>query len=164
VSVLDAVVAANATYSASYPAGLPASPAQKLAVVTCMDARIDVLRALGLRVGDAHVLRNGGGVVTDDVLRSLAISQRALGTTSVALVHHTECGMHDFDDKAFRHELAALGGSPPAWDVPGFADVDDAVRRAAGIVRGCPWLPHRDDVRGYVFEVEAGRLREVDPH
>jgi carbonic anhydrase len=159
--VLDGVLTANAAYSESHPSGLSAPPAEKLAVVTCMDARIDVLSALGLRLGDAHVLRNAGGVVTDDVLRSLAISQRALGTEAVALLHHTECGMQNFDDEAFRHELAASSGTAPPWDVPGFDDVAEAVRHAVNSVQDCPWLEHRENVRGYVFDINTGRLREV---
>jgi carbonic anhydrase len=127
-----------------------------------MDARIDVLPALGLALGDAHVLRNAGGLVTDDVLRSLAISQRALGTTAVALIHHTRCGMLGFDDAAFRAKLATSAGTPPGWDVPGFEDVHDAVRRATAAVRGCPWLEYREDVRGFVFDVDSGLLHDVD--
>jgi carbonic anhydrase len=158
--VLDALTEANEGYSHSHPKQLSGRPARALTVVTCMDARIDVPRALGLGIGDAHVLRNAGGVITEDVLRSLAISQRALGTRSIALVHHTHCGMSGFDDNAFRHELSASGATP-SWDVPGFTDVEQAVRAAVATVRSCPWLPHRDDVRGYVFDVDDGRLREI---
>lgn len=162
MSVLDSLTEGNQRYSVAHPVGLPAQPRQHLAVVACMDARIDVLPALGLTLGDAHVLRNAGGVVTDDVLRSLAISQRALGTTAVALVHHTHCGMQDFDDTAFRATLAAAGGTPPTWDVPGFDDVYQAVRRAVAAVRECPWLEYRQDVQGFVFDVDSGLLRRVD--
>jgi carbonic anhydrase len=161
VPVFDALARANEAYAVDHPRQLAASPARKLTIVTCMDARIDVLRALGLHVGDAHVLRNAGGVITDDVLRSLAISQRALGTRAVALLHHTECGMEGFDDTAFRRELSATG-AVPSWDVPGFEDVEAAARSAVAAVRDCAWLPHRDDVRGYVFDVSTGRLNEVD--
>jgi carbonic anhydrase len=163
MSVSDDFLQANRRYAESHPGQLPGPPRLHLAVVTCMDARIDVLRALGLRIGDAHVLRNAGGLVTEDVLRSLAISQRALGTTGIALMHHTRCGMEGFDDAAFRSELAVAGGTPPSWDVPGFQDVEDAARAAVQAVRGCPWLPHRDDIRGFVFDVDSGLLREVDP-
>jgi len=128
-----------------------------------MDARIDVLPALGLQLGDAHVLRNAGGIVTEDVLRSLAISQHALGTTGVALIHHTRCGMSGFDDAGFRSDLATSSGTPPPWDVPGFENVEDAVRVAVQGVRDCPWLPHRDDIRGFVFDVDSGLLTEVHP-
>ena len=135
-------------------------PARKLAVVTCMDCRLDVSAAFGLDLGDAHMLRNAGGIVTDDVLRSLAISQHALGTTAIALVHHTDCGMAGFDDPAFRAGLAADSGVAPSWDVAGFTDVRAAVRHAVEVVRGCPWLPNRDDVSGYVYDVATGA---VDP-
>lgn len=125
-----------------------------------MDARLDLPRALGFTTGDAHVLRNAGGLVTDDVLRSLAISQHALGTTSIAVVHHTECGMSGFDDAAFRAELSGTGRTP-TWDVPGFDDVAAQVRRSVETVRDCPWLPHRDDVRGYVYDVATGQATET---
>jgi carbonic anhydrase len=134
---------------------LSAQPRRKLAVVTCMDARIEPLAAFELELGDAHVLRNAGGLVTDDVLRSLAISQRALGTTDIAVMHHTGCGMSGFDDAAFRATLAEESGRQPEWDVPGFDDVAAQVRRSVELVRACPWLPHREAVRGYVFDVAA---------
>ncbi len=140
---------------------LPAQPRRKLAVVTCMDARIDPLTAFELELGEAHVLRNAGGLVTDDVLRSLAISQRALGTTDVAVMHHTACGMAGFDDAAFRAALADESGVAPTWDVPGFDDVAEQVRRSVEAVRGCPWLPNRDAVRGYVFDVAAQTAEQV---
>ncbi len=162
MSVLTAIGRGNQAYSGTHPEGMAAQPRQRLAVVTCMDARIDVLPALGLELGDAHVLRNAGGVVTDDVLRSLAISQRALGTTALALIHHTRCGMLGFDDTAFRATLATSGGTPPPWDVPGFDDVHEAVRRAVAAVRQCQWLEYREDVRGFVFDVDSGLLQPVD--
>jgi carbonic anhydrase len=118
-----------------------------------MDARIDPLAAFELDLGDAHVLRNAGGLVTDDVLRSLAISQRALGTTEIAVMHHTSCGMQGFDDIGFRLTLTDETGQVPRWDVPGFDDVTEQLRRSVETVRSCPWLPHRDAVRGYVFDV-----------
>jgi carbonic anhydrase len=126
-----------------------------------MDTRLDPLPLLGLEVGQAHVLRNAGGLITPDVLRSLAISQHALGTREIALVHHTECGMAGFDDAAFRAELAAASGTAPDWDVPGFADPHEDVRRSVAVVRECPWLPARDAVRGYVFDVATGALDAV---
>jgi carbonic anhydrase len=126
-----------------------------------MDARLDLFAALGLAIGDAHLIRNAGGVITPDVLRSLALSQRALGTREIVLVHHTECGMQDFDDAAFRSELSAESGESPTWDVPGFADVRADMRRSLDQVRACPWLPHRDNVRGYVLDVATGALEEV---
>lgn len=138
---------------------LSANPRRKLAVVTCMDARIDPLAAFEIELGDAHVLRNAGGLVTDDVLRSLAISQRALGTTEIAVMHHTSCGMQGFDDVDFRQTLARESGRTPTWDVPGFDDVADQVRRSVEAVRSCPWLPHRDAVRGYVFDVAEQKVQ-----
>ena len=140
---------------------LPAEPRRKLAVVTCMDARIDPLSAFELELGDAHVMRNAGGLVTDDVLRSLAISQRALGTTDIAVMHHTSCGMSGFDDAAFRATLADESGRTPTWDVPGFDDVSEQVRRSVEAVRACPWLLHRDAVRGYVFDVAAQTVEQT---
>jgi carbonic anhydrase len=163
VSVLDALAEANREYAGTHPGGLSAPPRLRLAVVTCMDARFDVLPALGLELGDAHVLRNAGGAITDDVLRSLALSQTALGTTAVALISHTQCGMKGFDDAAFRAELTASSGTPPPWDVPGFDDAEEAARAAVIAVQNCPWLPHRDDVRGFVFDVDSGLLQQVDP-
>jgi carbonic anhydrase len=126
-----------------------------------MDSRLDLFGALGLEIGDAHLLRNAGGVITPDVLRSLAISQRLLGTREIVVLHHTECGMDDFDDDAFRAELSAESGQAPEWDVPGFTDVRDDVRRSIEKVRACPWLPHRDDVRGFVFDVATAAIDEI---
>jgi carbonic anhydrase len=124
-----------------------------------MDARLELFAAFGLELGDAHVIRNAGGLVTDDVLRSLAISQRKLGTHAVAIVHHTNCGMAGFDDDAFRAELSAESGTPPTWDVAGFTDIEAQLRRSIEIVRTCRWLPSRDDVRGYVYDVRTGELQ-----
>jgi carbonic anhydrase len=126
-----------------------------------MDARLDVLTAFGLDLGDAHVLRNAGGLPTDDMLRSLAISQRALGTTEIAVVHHTNCGMEGFDDVGFRLGLTDETGVAPTWDVPGFIDLEHQVRRSVEAVRACPWLPHRDAVRGYVYDVATASVTEV---
>lgn len=126
-----------------------------------MDCRIDPLAAFGLEIGDAHVMRNAGGLITPDVLRSLAISQHKLGTTQVAVVHHTSCGMAGFDDIDFRLTLTSSTGQVPTWDVPGFTDLEQQVRRSVEAVRNCPWLPHRDDVRGYVYDVADGTITEV---
>jgi carbonic anhydrase len=126
-----------------------------------MDARIELAAALGLRLGQAHLLRNAGGLPTDDMLRSLAVSQHMLGTREVMVVHHTDCGMLGLDDAAFRAELAESTGSPPSWDVPGFSELEPRVRTSVGRLRDCPWLPHRDQVRGFVFDVATGRLQEV---
>lgn len=160
VSAIDEIVSANADYSADAPA-LASRPARALAVVTCMDARLDLLAPLGLQVGDAHFMRTAGGIVNPDVLRSLAISQRALGTREVLVLHHTACGMDHFDDDAFRAELAAETGRRPSWDVPGFTDVEASVRASVEQVRSCPWLPHRDEVRGFVYDVTTRRIHEV---
>ncbi|EST34480.1 hypothetical protein N566_18555 [Streptomycetaceae bacterium MP113-05] len=159
--VTEAIVEANARYAAAFTdPGLTAGPARHVAVVTCMDARIDVPAALGLELGDHHTLRNAGGVVTDDVIRSLAISQRALGTRSVVVVHHTGCGMLTITED-FRHELQAESGQRPPWAVEAFGDPDDEVRQSMRRVRTSPFLPHTDDVRGFVFDVATGRLREI---
>ncbi|MDQ3937030.1 MAG: carbonic anhydrase [Actinomycetota bacterium] len=126
-----------------------------------MDARIDPLRVLGLELGDAHVIRNAGGIVTDDEIRSLAISQRLLGTEEVVLIHHTECGMLGLDDDDFRGTLREEAGEEPEWRPGGFADLDEAVRDAIERVRSSPFLPHTGRVRGYVYDVQTGELREV---
>jgi len=161
VPTFEEFLAANQSYAAAHPSGLAGQPQRGVAIVACMDARIDVYRAFGLEPGQAHVLRNAGGLPTEDVLRSLAISQRALGTRAIAIVHHTRCGMTGFDDAAFRAELAAESGDEPGWDVPGFTDVEAAVRQSVATVRDCRWLPHRDAVQGFVFDVESGLLTRV---
>jgi carbonic anhydrase len=140
---------------------LPQAPAKKLAVVACMDARLDVYDILGLQEGDAHVIRNAGGVVTDDAIRSLAISQRLLGTEEIVLIHHTDCGMSAIDDDEFRRAIQAETGIRPAWAVEAFDDLDSEVRQSVARVRASPFLPRRDRVRGYVYDVETRRLREV---
>lgn len=161
VSAIDHLVHANDGYAAGFPGPRPLRPKLRLAVVACMDSRLDLFGALGLEIGDAHLLRNAGGVISPDVLRSLAISQRSLGTREIVILHHTDCGMDDFDDAAFRAELAAESGEVPQWDQPGFSDVSADVRRSIERVRGCPWLPHRGDVRGFVFDVGTATIDEV---
>jgi carbonic anhydrase len=161
MSAADELMRANDAYASSFPGPRPVRPGRHLAVVACMDSRLDLFAALGLQVGDAHVIRNAGGIATDDVLRSLAISQRLLGTSEIVLVHHTECGMLGFDDVAFRAELEAASGQAPPWDVPGFQDAAADVQLSINRIRGCAWLPHRDDVRGFVFDVATGRIAEV---
>jgi carbonic anhydrase len=136
-------------------------PGRALAVVTCMDARLDVFAALGLEVGDAHVLRNAGGVITDDVIRSLAVSQRRLGTRAVMIIHHTNCGMMTITDDGFRAELQAEAGMAPAFAIESFTDVEADVRQSIMRVRRSPFLPHRDNVRGFVYDVDTHRLSEV---
>jgi carbonic anhydrase len=140
---------------------LSARPSRQLAVVTCMDCRLDVNGALGLAAGEAHVLRNAGGIVTDDVIRSLAISQRQLGTREVILVHHTDCGMEKLDDDEFREELREAAGVAPPFEIGSFADVEEDVRESVLRVRRSEFLPHRDAVRGFVYDVATHRLREV---
>lgn len=141
---------------------LDVKPARRLAIVTCMDSRLDVFAALGLGDGEAHVLRNAGGVITDDVIRSLAISQRLLGTREVMLIHHTDCGMEKISDDSFRAELQETTGVSPAFAIESFADVDADVRQSILRVRRSPFLPHREAVRGFVYDVDTHRLREVE--
>ena len=136
-------------------------PTRALAIVTCMDSRLNVFEALGLKEGDAHVLRNAGGVITDDMIRSLAISQRLLGTREVMLIHHTDCGMQKLSDDAFRAELQADTGVAPEFAIESFTDLDAAVRQSILRVQGSVFLPHRDRVRGFVYDVDTHRLREV---
>jgi carbonic anhydrase len=137
-----------------------AHPAKRLAVVCCMDARIDPLAVLELRLGDAHVIRNAGGIVTDDTIRSLAISQRKLGTEEVVVIHHTRCGMHGLDDDEFRRELEEASGTRPEWSPGGFADLEEAVRESVARVVASAFT--KDSVRGYVLDIETGELREID--
>jgi carbonic anhydrase len=160
-SVTDRLVEANARYADAFSdPGLEARPVREVAVVACMDARLDLLPALGLELGDCHTIRNAGGVVTDDVIRSLTISQRALGTRSVVVIHHTGCGMLTLTED-FRHDLEKEVGQRPSWAVEAFKDLDADVRQSVERVRTSPFLLHTEDVRGFVFEVTTGRLREV---
>lgn len=162
-TVTDRLVESNQTYAAEFTdPGMDARPVLKVAVVACMDARLDLHAALGLQLGDCHTIRNAGGVVTDDVIRSLTISQRALGTRSVVLIHHTGCGMETITED-FRHDLEMEVGQRPAWAVEAFRDVDQDVRQSMQRVRTSPFLLHTGDVRGFVFDVRTGLLREVDP-
>lgn len=140
---------------------LPAAPARQVAVVACMDARLPPLDALGLELGDAHVIRNAGGVVTDDVIRSLAISQRKLGTTEIVLIHHTDCGMTTITDEAFAAELEAAAGQPPPFAIGAFDDAEESVRESIRKLQGSPFLASRERIRGYVYDVESGRLAAV---
>ncbi|MFJ6936078.1 beta-class carbonic anhydrase [Streptomyces sp. NPDC101132] len=162
-TVIDRLVEANARYAERFTdPGMDARPVLQVAVVACMDARIDLHAALGLQLGDCHTIRNAGGVVTDDTIRSLTISQRALGTRSVVLIHHTGCGLESLTED-FRHELEDEVGQRPAWAVEAFRDVDQDVRQSMQRVRTSPFLRHTDDVRGFVFDVTTGLLREIDP-
>lgn len=161
-TVTDRLVDANAQYASEFSdPGMDARPVLQVAVVACMDARLDLHAALGLELGDCHTIRNAGGVVTDDVIRSLTISQRALGTRSIVLIHHTNCGLESLTEE-FRHELEMEVGQRPAWAVESFRDVDQDVRQSMRRVRTSPFLLHKDDVRGFVFDVKTGLLREVE--
>jgi carbonic anhydrase len=141
--------------------GVPGPPKLGVAIVTCMDARIDPVRLFQLEPGDAHVLRNAGGVVTDDVIRSLMLSQRLLGTRAVMLIHHTRCGAHGLQEGQVKAELRSEVGMHPPFALEGFADLEAAVRQSMARIRHSPFLPHRDAVRGFVLDVDDGRLREV---
>lgn len=141
---------------------LESRPSRRLAVVACMDCRLDLDAALGLSLGEAHVLRNAGGIVTDDTIRSLAISQRRLGTREVMLVHHTDCGMEGLDEEALRGELSEAAGAPPEFALGGFADAEEDVRHSVRLLRASPFLPHRDRVRGYLYDVDTHAVREVE--
>ncbi|GAC1595018.1 MAG: carbonic anhydrase [Candidatus Velthaea sp.] len=153
---------ANAlTHEAGFEGPRAGIPAKHVTIVTCMDSRIDNFRIFGLDSGEAHILRNAGGLVTDDVLRSLVLSQRRLQTRSVILMHHTNCGLHGTDEPAFVAEIVADTGHAPPYEFGAFSDIDEAVRRALARVREHPFLPHRDDVRGFVYDVQTGHLREV---
>ncbi|TDC24340.1 carbonic anhydrase [Streptomyces sp. 8K308] len=162
-TVTDELVNANHRYAEQFTdPGMDARPVRRVAIVACMDARLDLHAALGLRLGDCHTIRNAGGVVTDDIIRSLTISQRKLGTRSVVLIHHTGCGLLTLTED-FRHELEHEVGQRPSWAVEAFTDLDQDVRQSMARVRTSPFLPHTDDVRGFVFDVTTGLLREVDP-
>jgi len=161
MTVTDELLANNRKYAQVYPAEPPGRPTRAVAVLACMDARMDVYALLGLAPGEAHVVRNAGGEVTEDVLRSLTISQHELGTTEIILIHHTKCGMQTFTNKEFKHELETETGHKPHWATLAFTDVDADVRKSLARVRGCPFLKHTDQVRGFVFDVADGILREV---
>ena len=163
MGVIDELVANNQAFAASLPARhLDVRPSRRLAIVTCMDSRLDVFAALGLQDGEAHVLRNAGGVITDDVIRSLAVSQRRLGTWDIMLVHHDDCGLEQLTDDGFRAELQEATGVAPAFAIESFSDVDADVRQSILRVRRSPFLLHRDRVRGFVYDVDTHRLREID--
>jgi carbonic anhydrase len=163
MDTIDELLANNRTFAEPLAdRHLDVQPSRGLAIVTCMDSRLDVFAALGLGDGEAHVLRNAGGVVTDDTIRSLAISQRRLGTREVMLIHHTDCGMEKLTDDGFRDELREETGVVPAFPIESFSDVDASVRRSILRVRGSDFVPHRDAVRGFVYDVDTHRLREVE--
>jgi carbonic anhydrase len=162
MGVIDELVANNEAFAARLEERhLQVQPSRRLAIVTCMDSRLDVFAALGLGDGEAHVLRNAGGVITDDVIRSLALSQRKLGTREVMLIHHDDCGMQTVSDDGFRNELRESTGVAPAFAIESFTDVEADVRQSILRVRRSDFLPHRDSVRGFVYDVDTRALREV---
>jgi carbonic anhydrase len=162
MSNTDELLANNEAYAASFDkTGLPVPPGKKLAVVACMDARLNIYAILGLQEGDAHIIRNAGGAVTDDEIRSLAISQRLLGTEEIILIHHTECGMLTFTDDGFKDAIQDETGIRPEWAVETFTDLDADVRQSITRIKTSPFIPHKESVRGFVYDVETGRLREV---
>ncbi|MGD0555334.1 MAG: carbonic anhydrase [Streptosporangiaceae bacterium] len=160
MSVTDRLLANNERYAASFP-GPPPERTPSVAIVACMDARLNVYSVLGLTEGEAHVIRNAGGAVTDDTIRSLSISQRLLGTREIVLIHHTQCGMLTFTDDDFRSELETETGIRPPWAAEAFADLDADVRQSLARIKISPFIPHRDQLRGFVYDLGSGRLREV---
>lgn len=161
MSVIDELVQLNHANADGHVGSLPSAPVKQLVVVTCMDARLDVHRVLGLVEGDAHVVRNAGAAVTDDVIRSLAVSQRLLGTRDTMVISHTDCRMRSFSDAGFRAQLEQETGEPPPWRPEEFRDPDADVRESVARIRDSPFVPHRDRVRGFVLDLADGRLREV---
>jgi carbonic anhydrase len=160
-SAIDELLENAVMHEADFEGQRAVIPAKHVTVVTCMDSRIDNFRIFGLDSGEAHILRNAGGLVTDDVLRSLVFSQRMLHTREIILMHHTDCGLHGVDEPAFRAAIAAETGDDPPYPFGAFSDIDDAVRQAILRVRGHKYLPYRDHVRGFIYDVENGHLREV---
>jgi carbonic anhydrase len=161
MSVTDDYLDNNARYAQSFTGPLPLPPSKHVAVVACMDARLSPYAILGLNEGEAHVIRNAGGVVTDDVIRSLAISQRLLGTQEIILIHHTDCGMLTFTDDAFKRDIQNDTGIKPAWAAEAFADLNEDVRQSIARIKASPFVPHKGAVRGFVFDVATGKLEEV---
>jgi carbonic anhydrase len=162
VSSTDVLVANSERYAATFDKGdLPVLPASHVAVVACMDARLNPYGVLGLSEGDAHVIRNAGGVVTDDVIRSLTISQRLLSTDEIILIHHSDCGMLRFRDDEVKAQIEADTGLRPPFALEAFPHLDADVRQSIARIKASPYIPHKDSVRGFVYEVETGRLREV---
>jgi len=162
VSVTDELLQNAEAYAASFEKGdLPLPPARKIAILACMDARLNPYGLLGLQEGDAHVIRNAGGVVTDDEIRSLAISQRLLGTEEIILIHHTDCGMLTFTDDEFKRSVQDDTGIKPEWAAEAFPELDEDVRQSIARIKASPFIPKKDSVRGFVYEVETGKLREV---
>src|ERR1700742_2779050 len=162
MSATDDFLRNNEEYAAKFDRGdVPLPPAKKVAVVACMDARLNVHDILGLELGDAHVIRNAGGVVTDDEIRSLAISQRLLGTEEIILIHHTDCGMLTFTDDSFKRSIQDDTGLKPEWAAEAFPDLDEDVRQSIARIKASPFIPRKDAMRGFVYEVATGKLDEV---
>jgi carbonic anhydrase len=162
MSTTDQLLANAKTYADGFDKGdLPLPPARKVAVVACMDARLDPQKVLGLAEGDGHVIRNAGGVVTDDAIRSLAISQRLLGTEEIILIHHTDCGMVTFSDDEFRRGIQEEIGVKPQWAAEAFPDAAEDVRQSIGRIQASPFIPRKTSVRGFLYHVEDGSLQEV---
>jgi carbonic anhydrase len=161
MTVTDELLENNRAYAAGFSGPLPLPPSKHIAVVACMDARLDVYRILGLGDGESHVIRNAGGVITDDEIRSLAISQRLLGTTEIILIHHTDCGMLTFTDDAFKQGIADEVGIKPQWAAESFTDLAADVRQSIARIKANPFVPHKDSIRGFVFDVATGLLNEV---
>ena len=161
MSVTDEFLRNNAAYAEQFVGPLPMPPSRHIAVVACMDARLHVSGILGLKEGESHVVRNAGGVVTDDVVRSLAISQRLLGTTEIILIHHTDCGMLTFTDDPFRRAIQDETGIKPPWSAESFTDLEEDVRQSIARIKASPFIPHKDAIRGFVFDVATGKLNEV---
>jgi carbonic anhydrase len=161
MSVTDQYLENNKKYAASFQGPLPLPPSKQVAVVACMDARLNVYGALGLNEGEAHVIRNAGGVITEDEIRSLAISQRLLGTKEIILIHHTDCGMLTFTDDAFKASIQEEVGQKPAWAAEAFSDLDEDVKQSIARIKNSPFVPKKDSIRGFVFDVATGLLNEV---
>ncbi len=162
MSATDDLLRNAEAYAASFDKGeLPLEPARRLAILACMDSRMDLFGMLGLAEGDAHMLRNAGGLVTDDAIRSLAISQRSMGTREIMLIHHTNCGMLDYDDATFKREIFDETGHEPTWVPESFPDAYEDVRTSMERIKATPFIPYRDNVRGFVYDVTTGKLREV---
>ncbi len=162
MSVTDEFVNSAQRYAEGFDKGdLPMPPGRKIAVVACMDARLNPYGLLGLSEGDAHVIRNAGGVIGEDAVRSLAISQRLLGTEEIVLIHHTDCGMLTFTDDEFKRSIQEETGIRPPWAAEAFPDPEEDVRQSIARVKSSPFIPHRDNVRGFVYDVHTGRLNEV---
>src|SRR3954454_19351121 len=162
MTAIDELVQNAASYGKTFDKDtLPLPPAKRVAIVACMDARLNPYGLLGLNEGDAHVIRNAGGVITDDEIRSLAISQRLLGTAEIMLIHHTDCGMLTFSDDEFRRQVQRETGVKPEWAAEAFDDLEEDVRQSIARIKASPFIPRKDDVRGFVYDVETGRLSEV---